>query len=78
MVGSLTLMVIWPTLAQHCVNTIGHITTAFMALRATYGIKAAVENYVKIKSDFQDATNLEEPLAKEEETSAPTSEESLG
>lgn len=78
MVGSLTVMVIWPTLAQHCVNTIGHVTTAFVALRATYGIKAAIENYTKIKKDFQNITNLEEPIILEEETSAPTSEESLG
>lgn len=78
MVGSLIVMIIWPTLAQHCVNTIGHVTTAFIALRATYGIKAAIENYTKIKKDFQNVTILEEPTVLEEETSAPTSEESLG
>ena len=78
MIGSLTVMVIWPILAQHCVNTIGHVTTAFVALRATYGIKAAIENYTKIKKDFQNVTILEKPTVLEEETSAPTSEEPLG
>lgn len=73
MLGSLTVMVIWPTLAQHCVNTIGHVTTAFVALRATYGIKSTIENYTKIKQDFQNSINLED-----EKTSASSSGEEQG
>ena len=49
MIGLITVMIIWPHIAVYCVEAMGYVTTAFVAVRATYGIKAGIENFAKIK-----------------------------
>ena len=49
MVGLIAVMIIWPHIAEYCVEAMGYVTTAFVAVRATYGIKAGIENFAKIK-----------------------------
>ena len=49
MVGLITVMTIWPHVAEHCVNAMGYVTTAFVAVRLGYSAKGAVENFMKIK-----------------------------
>lgn len=47
MLGLITVMIIRSDIAENCVNAMGHTTTAFIAVRATYGVKAGLENYRK-------------------------------
>lgn len=47
MFGLITVMIIRSDIAENCVNAMGHTTTAFIAVRATYGVKAGLENYRK-------------------------------
>ncbi len=47
MIGLITVMIIRSDIAENCVNAMGHTTTAFVAVRATYGVKAGLENYRK-------------------------------
>lgn len=47
MIGLLIVMIIRSDIAENCVNAMGHTTTAFVAVRATYGVKAGLENYRK-------------------------------
>ena len=49
MVVILVLMALRIELCLYLKDIIGYITTAYVALRATYGTKAAVENYQKLK-----------------------------
>ena len=46
-------------------NITGYITTAYVALRASYSVKAAIENYQKLKSQI--TSNNEEFLDEESE-----------
>ena len=47
-----TMLVLIPQNADQIVNITGCITTAYVALRASYSVKAAVENYQKLKSQI--------------------------
>lgn len=47
MIGLITVMIIRLDIAENCVDAMGHTTTAFIAVRATYGVKAGLENYRK-------------------------------
>ena len=47
-----TMLVFIPQNADQIVNITGYITTAYVALRASYSVKAAVENYQKLKSQI--------------------------
>ena len=53
MVVILVLMALRIELCLHLKDIIGYITTAYVALRATYGTKAAVENYQKLKNGME-------------------------
>ena len=44
------MLVFIPQNADQIVNITGYVTTAYVALRASYSVKAAVENYQKLKS----------------------------
>ena len=46
------MLVFIPQNADQIVNITGYITTAYVALRASYSVKAAVENYQKLKSQI--------------------------
>lgn len=46
------MLVLIPQNADQIVNITGYITTAYVALRASYSVKAAVENYQKLKSQI--------------------------
>lgn len=52
MVILFTMLVFIPQNADQIVNITGYITTAYVALRASYSVKAAVENYQKLKSQI--------------------------
>lgn len=47
-----TMLVLIPQNADQIVNITGYITTAYVALRASYSVKAAIENYQKLKSQI--------------------------
>ena len=47
-----TMLVFFPQNADQIVNITGYITTAYVALRASYSVKAAIENYQKLKSQI--------------------------
>lgn len=47
-----TMLVLIPQNADQIVNITGYITTAYVALRASYSVKAAVENYQKLKNQI--------------------------
>lgn len=47
MLGLITVMIIRSDIAENCVNAMGHTTTAFVAVRAAYGVKAGIENWRK-------------------------------
>ena len=69
MIGLITVMIIWPHIAEYCVEAMGYVTTAFVAVRLGYSAKGAVENFMKIKSNMTSQTvvaTVEE--ANEEET----------
>ena len=53
MVIILTLMVVRVELCLYLKDIVGYITTAHVALRATYGTKAAIENYQKLKNGIE-------------------------
>ena len=53
MVVILVLMAIRIELCLYLKDIIGYITTAYVALRATYGTKAAVENYQKLQNGIE-------------------------
>lgn len=57
MVVLLVLIVIEPGLAPSMVEIISYVSTAYVALRATYGLKAGLENYQKLRSTFGDIKN---------------------
>lgn len=46
------MLVLIPQNADQIVNITGYVTTAYVALRASYSVKAAVENYQKLKSQI--------------------------
>ena len=60
-----TMLVLIPQNADQIVNITGYVTTAYVALRASYSVKAAVENYQKLKSQI--TSNNGEFLDKESE-----------
>lgn len=60
-----TMLVFIPQNADQIVNITGYITTAYVALRASYSVKAAIENYQKLKSQI--TSNNGEFLDKESE-----------
>ena len=60
-----TMLVFIPQNADQIVNITGYVTTAYVALRASYSVKAAVENYQKLKSQI--TSNNGEFLDKESE-----------
>lgn len=69
MIGLITVMIIWPHIAEHCVEAMGYVTTAFVAVRATYGIKAGIENFAKIKKQITGESSTETNIdSSEEET----------
>ena len=47
-----TMLVFIPQNADQIVNITGYVTTAYVALRASYSVKAAIENYQKLKSQI--------------------------
>lgn len=47
MLGLITVMIIRSDIAENCVDAMGHTTTAFIAVRATYGVKSGLENWRK-------------------------------
>ena len=46
------MLVFIPQNADQIVNITGYVTTAYVALRASYSVKAAVENYQKLKNQI--------------------------
>lgn len=60
-----TMLVLIPQNADQIVNITGYVTTAYVALRASYSVKAAVENYQKLKSQI--TSNNREFLDEESE-----------
>ena len=59
------MLVFIPQNADQIVNITDYVTTAYVALRASYSVKAAVENYQKLKSQI--TSNNGEFLDKESE-----------
>ena len=59
------MLVFIPQNADQIVNITGYVTTAYVALRASYSVKAAIENYQKLKSQI--TSNNEEFLDEESE-----------
>ena len=59
------MLVFIPQNADQIVNITGYVTTAYVALRASYSVKAAVENYQKLKSQI--TSNNEKFLDEESE-----------
>lgn len=57
MAALLVIIVLEPGLAPSLVEVISYISTAYVALRATYGLKAGLENFSKIRSSFNDIRN---------------------
>lgn len=53
----LVIIVLEPGLAPTLAEVISYISTAYVALRATYGLKAGLENFSKIRSSFNDIRN---------------------
>ena len=53
MIIILALMVARVELCLYLKDIVGYITTAHVALRATYGTKAAIENYQKLKNGIE-------------------------
>lgn len=53
MIIILVLMVMRVELCLYLKDIVGYITTAHVALRATYGTKAAIENYQKLKNGME-------------------------
>lgn len=47
-----TMLVFIPQNADQIVNITGYVTTAYVALRASYSVKATVENYQKLKNQI--------------------------
>ena len=68
MVGLITVMIIWPHIAEYCVEAMGYVTTAFVAVRLGYSAKGAVENFMKIKSNMSQQNVVIEETTTEEET----------
>ena len=52
MIALITVMIIWPHIADYCVDAMGYVTTAFVAVRLGYSAKGAIENFMKIKSNM--------------------------
>ena len=52
MIALITVMIIWPHIADYCVDAMSYVTTAFVAVRLGYSAKGAVENFMKIKSNM--------------------------
>lgn len=52
MMALITVMIIWPHIAEYCVDAMGYVTTAFVAVRLGYSAKGAVENFMKIKTNM--------------------------
>ena len=52
MIALITVMIICPHIADYCVDAMGYVTTAFVAVRLGYSAKGAVENFMKIKSNM--------------------------
>ena len=53
MIIILVLMVMRAELCLYLKDIVGYITTAHVAMRATYGTKAAIENYQKLKNGIE-------------------------
>lgn len=68
MIGLITVMIIWPHIAEYCVEAMGYVTTAFVAVRLGYSAKGAVENFMKIKSNMNQQNVAVEETITEEET----------
>ena len=68
MVALITVMIIWPHIAEYCVDAMGYVTTAFVAVRLGYSAKGAVENFMKIKADMECKEKVEEEIEEETET----------
>ena len=55
------LVIFMPHIADQVVDMVGYTTTTYVALRASYSIKAAVENYQKLRKQFkQNEEEIEE------------------
>lgn len=70
MIALIIVMTIWPHIADYCVDAMGYVTTAFVAVRLGYSAKGAVENFMKIKSNItsQRVSSVAEETISEEET----------
>lgn len=70
MIALITAMIIWPHIADYCVDAMGYVTTAFVAVRLGYSAKGAVENFMKIKSNITSqrisSVIIEEEVSEEE------------
>ena len=70
MIALITVMIIWPHIADYCVDAMGYVTTAFVAVRLGYSAKGAVENFMKIKSNITSqrisSVIIEEEVSEEE------------
>lgn len=61
--------IIWPSFAAICPDLVTIFTTGLVTLRLGYVAKAGVENFTKIKKDFENARNFNaETEAIEEES----------
>lgn len=49
MVGLIVVMIIWPEIAEFCVDAMLYVTTAHVSLRLGYSVKGIFENTAKIK-----------------------------
>ena len=71
MIALIAVMIIWPHIADYCVDAMGYVTTAFVAVRLGYSAKGAVENFMKIKSNMTSqgvSSIVVEETTSEEET----------
>ena len=70
MISLIAVMIIWPHIADYCVDAMGYVTTAFVAVRLGYSAKGAVENFMKIKSNMTSqgvsSVVVEETISEEE------------
>lgn len=60
MVGLITLMVLRPEIADHCVDSILYVTTTYVSLRLGYSFKSGLENIQKIKRSVNNISEEED------------------
>lgn len=69
LIGLLVIMIFRPDLAAYCIQVVPYITTTVVTLRASYSIKAGLENVNKIKASVSTMeTEMAINTTKENET----------